>query len=167
MGRLPSLRPWLRRAAEAGVFAAIMACGTLLGFELGQRNTPVFSLPAGPEATIVLALPVLSLGVIAVAYPIAMAATRSDAIGAAILAFLGAAIIVTAVVSTQILMGGMGRNMRLGLLAATLATPPALAGLLSGELLTPLGFGRTAGLRAAVAATATAIVMLLLASQLG
>ncbi|MDA8236473.1 MAG: hypothetical protein M0T75_01095 [Chloroflexi bacterium] len=164
MGRL-HLAAWLRRGVEAGVFAALLALVTVLSLAWEGHGPGPLRLPDGLGAGLVLALPVLSLGVLAIAYPIALAATRGDAILGAITGWVVAAnvlVVVTAVMGQRILLLSAGVAIPLGVVAGLFAAPVALAGLLAAALLTPLGFGRRAGRVAAVAATLVATPILLL-----
>jgi hypothetical protein len=111
-----------------------------------------------------MALPVLSIGVFAVAYPIGLVATRHDAILGGIAGFLVAAdvvAIVTVVSGLRVVILD-GSIVAVGLLAAVLALVPALAGLLASQLLSPVGFGRRAGGWAAIAAAIVATPILVL-----
>jgi hypothetical protein len=159
--RLPA---WIRRGLEAGIFAALLGLVTVVVLGWEQRLPGPLILPSGLGASMTLALPVLSIGVLAVAYPVAFAATREDAILGAITGWLVGAdllAIVTVIVDQRVLLVGVGTTVPLGILAGLLAAPAALAGLAAAELFTPLGFGRRAGrLSAAVAAlVATAILL--------
>lgn len=162
--RLPA---WLRRGSEAGVFAALLGLVTVVVLGWETRLPGPIILPAGLGATVTLALPVLSIGVLTVAYPVAFAATRGDAILGAITGWIiGADLLalVTVLVDQRILLLGPGFAVPLGLVAAVLAAPAALAGLLAAQLFTPFGFGRRAGRLAAVVAaiTATAVLLVIL-----
>ncbi len=153
---MPRLRftPWLRRGLEAAVVAAIVAIGSLAGDRLSAGGGP-YVLPDGPISGLVLAPAVLALGVLTCAYPIAMAATRTDAVLGAAAAFLVAADLTIVFAADRILLGPANDQMAGGLLVALLALGPAVMGLLGGQILTSLGFGRRAG---AVAAILAAIV---------
>ena len=87
--------------------------------------------------------------------PIAMAATRADAVLGAAAAFLLASDFTIVFAADRIILGPGDQQLAGGLLVALLALGPAVMGLLGGQLLTPLGFGRRAG---AVAAILAAIV---------
>jgi hypothetical protein len=135
----------------------------VLGWE--TRIAGPLILPGGLGAGMTLALPVLSIGVLAVAYPVALAATRGDAILGAVTGWLVGAdllVIVTVLVDQRILLLGAGIVVPLGIVAGLLAAPAALAGLLAAQLFTPLGFGRRAGRVAAVVAAVTATPILVL-----
>ncbi len=162
LGPLPS---WLRRGLEAGVLAAIVSIVSLVG-SIGTELGPV-GLPRGLFATLILAPPVLAIGVFAVSYPVAYAATRTDAILGAVTAFLIAADAVVLAIGTEVSLGAIDRQIRAGLFVAALAALPAMVGLIAPQVLTPLGFGRRAGAISAIAAGLTATVVLLLASRLG
>ncbi len=164
MGRL-RLPPWLRRGLEAGVFAALLSLVTVvvLGWERPAAGPTI--LPSGLGAGLTLALPVLSIGVLAVAYPVALAATRGDAILGAIAGWIVGAdllALMTMLIDQRLLLLGAGVTVPLGIVAGLFAAPAALGGLLAAQLFTPLGFGRRAGRIAATAATAVAIPVLLI-----
>jgi hypothetical protein len=166
MRALGLLPPWLRRGLEAGVIAALVAIITLIGSTAGGAAGRVV-LPQGPAGSLLLAPSILALGVITVGYPVAFAATRSDAILGTIAAFLVGADAVALLVTTRLQMSGLDREMALGVVVGVLALGPALVGLLAGQILTPLGFGRRAGAVSTLASGALAVVVLVLASRLG
>lgn len=153
---MPRLRltPWLRRGIEAAVVAAIVAIASLAGDRLSAGGGP-YVLPDGPIAGLVLAPAVLALGVLTCAYPIAMSATRMDAVLGAAAAFLVAADLTIVLSSDPVILGAADQQIGGGLLVSLLAIGPAAMGLLGGQILTPLGFGRRAG---AAAATLAAFV---------
>ncbi len=162
----PILPPWLRRGLEAGIFAALLAAGTLLGFRIGE-GAAAPALPSGLAASLLLALPVLSVGVMAVTYPILLAATREDALLGATTGVLVAADLVTLVVSGRVLVASIGRELPLGLLASLLALPPAIVAFIAAEFGGPLGFGLRAALRCAITGSIVGVVVCLLAARLG
>lgn len=160
--RLPA---WLRRGLEAGIFAGLLSLVTVVTLAWDHTSPGPIVLPSGLGASLILALPVLSIGVLAVAYPVTMAATKGDAILGAITAWVVAAdllAIVTALMDQRLLLVGSGVTVPIGVVAGLFAAPAALAGLLAAELFTPLGFGRRAGRIAALAALAVAVPILLL-----
>jgi hypothetical protein len=162
MGRL-RLPAWLRRGLEAGVFAALLSLVTVISLEWERQGPGPVVLPGGLGAGLVMALPVLALGVLCVAYPVAFAATRGDAILGAITAWIVGAdllALVTAAMGQRVLLMGSGTTVPLGILAGLVAAPVALAGLLAAQLFTPLGFGRRAGRVAALVGAAVAIALL-------
>jgi len=161
--RLPS---WLRRGLEASIFAGGLAVGTLLFGRFNDQGAIVI-LPAGPTAILALALPVLSLGVLTVAYPIGLAPTRSDALLGAVAGFLIAADLTVLLSTTPVYLPALDAKITLGLLCSALAIPPAVGGLIGGQLASPLGFGRRAGAWSAISAAVVATPVLLLTSQLG
>ncbi len=168
MGRL-RLPAWLRRGLEAGVFAALLSLVTVIALAWEHRVPWPMVLPAGLGAGLVMALPVLSIGVLAVAYPVAMAATRGDAILGAIVGWLvGADLLtaVTAMMGERLLLANVGFAVPFGVVAGLLAAPAALAGLLAAELLTPHGFGRRAGRFAAIVAALVATPVLAVVAPL-
>ncbi len=161
MGRI-RLPAWLRRGLEAGIFAALLSLITVLTLAWEGHAPGPIHLPGGLRAALVMALPVLSIGVLTVAYPVALAATRGDAILGAITGWIVGAdllALVTALMDQRLLLGS-GIAFPLGIAAGLFAAPAALAGLLAAELLTPLGFGRRAGRFSAAAAATVATVIL-------
>jgi len=164
MGRV-RFPAWLRRGLEAGIFAALLSLITVLTLGWENRGPGPLILPGGLGAGLALALPVLSIGVLAVAYPVALAATKGDAILGAIVGWIvGADLLaaVTAVMDERLLLIGVGVTVPFGVVAGVFAAPAALGGLLAAALLTPFGFGRRAGRIAAIAAAAIATPILLL-----
>lgn len=166
MQALGFLPPWLRRGLEAGLIAALVGIVTLAGSASGASGGQI-ALPEGPAGSLLLAPAVLALGVITVGYPVAYAATRADAILGTVAAFLVGADLAAIVLSTQVNMPGLGRQMGLGVLAGVLALGPLLVGLVAGQLLTPLGFGRRSGATSTAGAGLFSFVVLVLASRLG
>jgi len=163
MGR-PRLHAWLGRGLEAGVFGALLSLVTVVALTWEDRGPAPLILPGGLGAGLTLALPVLSIGVLAVAYPVAMAATKGDAILGAIVGWIVGAdllAIVTAVIDQRLLLIGVGITVPFGVVAGIFAAPAALGGLLAAELFTPLGFGRRAGRVAALVAAVIATPILL------
>jgi hypothetical protein len=151
--RLP-VSPWLRRGLEAGFVGALLSGGTLVAFRY-SRPDPRLALPNGLDGAMILVPALLALGVFAVSYPIFLAATRGDAVLGSVAAFLVAADLLMAVslaASASIWVGLLSRSLPLGTVAAALAVPAGLVGLLVGQLTTPLGFGRSAGIRSAAGA---------------
>jgi len=162
MGR-PRLPAWLRRGLEAGVFGALLSLLTVVALAGEDRGPGPLILPRGLGAGLALALPVLSIGVLAVAYPVALAATKGDAILGAIVGWIVAAdllAVVTVLMHQRLLLIGVGVTMPFGVVAGVFASPAALGGLLAAELLTPLGFGRRAGRVAAIVAAVVATPIL-------
>jgi Co/Zn/Cd efflux system component len=161
-----SMASWLRRGFEAGVVGAVLAIGTLAAMHL-SRSGPRLLLPNGLDGALILMPAVASLGVFVVCYPIFLAATREDAILGAVAAFLIAA---DALGAISFALGGMiyvhplSHAYPLGVVAAALAVPPALAGLAFGQLSTPLGFGRSAGLRAVLGGAVVGTLVVLAAA---
>ena len=160
MVRRRLLPSWLRRGLEAGVIGALLALGTLVAFQL-SRPAPRLTLPNGLDSSLILAPAVVALGVFAVSYPTFHAATREDAILGVVAAFLIAAdafMLVSFVARDAVLIHPLGRSVPLGVVAAAVAVPVALAGLLVGQLTVPLGFGRSAGLRSALGGAAVGLI---------
>ena len=155
------LTPWLRRGFEAAVVAGLVAIATLTGNRLSSGGGP-YMLPNGPIGGLVLAPAVLALGVLTCAYPLAMAATRADAVLGAVAAFLIAADLTIVFAGDRIILGSANEQLAGGLLIALLALGPAVMGLLGGQLLTPLGFGRRAGAIAAILSAIVAIGVLVI-----
>ena len=164
MGRL-RFPAWLRRGLEAGIFATLLSLVTVLALAWEHQGPGPVILPGGLGAGLALALPVLSIGVLAVAYPVALAATRGDAILGAIVGWIVAAdllAIATVVMGQEVLLLGAGVIVPMGVAAGVFAAPAALGGLLAAELFTPFGFGRRAGRIAVIAAAAIATPILLI-----
>jgi len=163
MGRL-RFPAWLRRGLEAGIFATLLSLVTVLALAWEHQGPGPVILPGGLGAGLALALPVLSIGVLAVAYPVALAATRGDAILGAIVGWIVADLlaIATVVMGQEVLLLGAGVIVPLGVAAGVFAAPAALGGLLAAELFTPFGFGRRAGRIAVIAAAAIATPILLI-----
>lgn len=162
MARPPWPTRWLQRSLEAALVALLTVLGTLAAFRLSAGSERV-ALGAGVVAAYLLAPAVLALAVIPSAYPVAMAATRREALAGSLLAFFLAAE-GAAWLSPLAVVLPHGAAMAAGSLGALLAAPPALVGLLVGQLATPLGFGRRAGAwTAAVAAGAAAVILLAVA----
>jgi len=70
--------PWLRRGLEAALVAAVVAIASLWGDRL-SAGAP-YPFPGGPAGALQVAPAVLAIGVLTTAYPVAMAATRGDAV---------------------------------------------------------------------------------------
>ena len=138
-GLFPS---WLRRSLEAAIPTAVLAIGTLIArFGSGPE---MVALPDGLAGILVLAPPVIGLAVIPIAYPVAFAGTRPDAVLGAVASFLVAADLTVLVAGTRVEFGA-GRALGMGLLAVLLATIPAVVGLVASQVASPVGFGRRAG----------------------
>ncbi len=156
-----TLAPWLRRGVEAGFVGALLSGGTLVAFRY-SRPDPRVALPHGLDGAMILVPALLALGVFAVSYPIFLAATRGDAILGGVAAFLVAADLLMAVSllsGASIWVAAFSRNLPLGTVAAGLAVPAGAVGLLVGQLTTPLGFGRSAGVRSAIFSGATGLAL--------
>jgi hypothetical protein len=146
--------PWLRRALVAAGVSAVVAIGALAGAGLATGGP--YALPPGLPGSFLLAPAVFALAVLPVAYPVAMAATRGDAILGAVAAFLIASDVTIVFAGAHVLLAPGGAELASGLLVGTLAAGPSLIGLLCGELLTPFGFGRRAGAIVAITAAVAA-----------
>ncbi len=156
---MPSLRPlppWIRRGLEAGVVAGIVAVAALVGAGYGPGAAGTV-LPGAAAGILVLAPVVLALGVVTIAYPVAFAATRSDALLGAVTAFLIGADIAIVLASGRVVLAD--REVSAGLLAAGLALGPAVVGLGASQLV-GFGFGRRPGGWAAITSLALALVVL-------
>jgi hypothetical protein len=164
---MPALRlpRWLRRGLEAGLFASVLSLFTVIAYRW-DAGAPVgvAALPAGLTGSIVLALPVLAVGVFAVAYPIGLTATRLDAIlGAATGVIVAADLLtlITAAAGERVTVLGGVHVLPVGFLAGLLATPVAVGGIAASQLFSPHGFGRRAGRIGATAAVIVATPILL------
>jgi hypothetical protein len=94
-----------------------------------------------------------------------LAATRGDAVLGSVAAFLVAAdllMVVSMVAGSSIWVSPLSRSLPIGTVAAGLAVPAGLVGLLVGQLTTPLGFGRSAGIRSAFSAGAIGLALAVL-----
>jgi hypothetical protein len=162
-----ALRPprWLRRGLEAGLFAGLLSLLTVIAYRWDRgAAVGVATLPVGLTGSIVLALPVLAVGVFAVAYPVGLAATRLDAILGAVTGAIVAAdllALITVAAGERVAILGGANVLPVGFLAAILATPAAVGGIAASQLFSPHGFGRRAGRIGAVAAVIVATPILL------
>lgn len=157
---MPRLRlpQWLRRALEAALIGAGIAIVSLAGDFL-PSDVPLV-LPTGLAGLFVFAPAVLALAVVCPAYPVAMAATRGDAVLGATAAFLIAADVATIVTGRPVALSALGIQMPAGLFATMLAVGPAIVGLAAAQIASPLGFGRRAGGWAAGASAVASLVVL-------
>jgi type IV secretory pathway VirB3-like protein len=163
-GRL-HLSPWLRRGIEAGVVGALLAVGTLAALHL-SRPEPRLVIPNGVDGALIFAPAVMALGVFVVTYPTFLAATREEAILGVIAAFLVAAdalMLISFVIGDQVIVHTLSRSLPLGVVAAALALPVAVVGLLVGQITAPFGFGRSAGLRSALGGAGFGLILVLVA----
>jgi hypothetical protein len=162
-----ALRPprWLRRGLEAGLFAGLVSLLTIIAYRWDRgAAVGVATLPVGLTGSIVLALPVLAVGVFAVAYPVGLAATRLDAIlGAATGAIVAADLLalMTVAAGERVAILGGANVLPVGFLAGILATPAVVGGIAASQLFSPHGFGRRAARIGAVAAVIVATPILL------
>jgi hypothetical protein len=159
------LSPWLRRGIEAGVVGAVLAVGTLAALQL-SRPEPRLVIPNGVDGALIFAPAVMALGVFVVAYPTFLAATREEAILGAFAAFLIAAdalMLISFALGDQVIVRALSRSLPLGVVGAALAAPVALVGLLVGQFTAPFGFGRSAGLRSALAGAGLGLIVVLAA----
>lgn len=150
--------PWLRRALEAAAVSGVVAIGALAGAGLASGGP--YAMPPGVAGALLLAPAVFALAVLPVAYPVAMAATRGDAMLGALAALLIASDVTIVFAGGRVVLTPGSPELASGLLVATLAAGPAIVGLLSGQLLAPFGFGRRAGAIAAGVAALGAVAIL-------
>lgn len=164
--RLPS---WLRRGIEGALIGGGLALVSLLGAGLGAGGAggPVVVVPAGIAGAVLLAPAVLGIGAVATCYPIAMAATRGDALLGSVAAFLLAADAAVIVASGRVTLERSTATLGAGLLVAMLALVPGVIGLVGGQVATPLGFGRRAGAIAGGVAVVAGLVVLALLAAIG
>ncbi|MEK6721271.1 MAG: hypothetical protein AABZ33_11465 [Chloroflexota bacterium] len=156
--------PWLRRAVEAALVAGLVATANLVGARM-TAGADIWALPAGVTGALILSPSVFALAVVPTTYTVAMAATRTDAILGAIVAFLLAADVTAILAAGPLEVGTSGVTMAAGLLALLLALPAAIVGTVAGQVVVPIGFGRRAGGWAAVtAAVAAGAVLTILAA---
>ena len=157
----PILPPWLRRGLEAAVVAAIVAIASLAGDRLGTAGVP-HPIPPGPAGALVLAPAVLAIAVITTTYPIAMAATRGDAVLGALAAYLVASDLTVIFTGGPVSLDRAGIVLPGGVLVALLALVPALAAVAGAQVGAALGFGRRSGATAAVVAAVAAAIVLVI-----
>ena len=159
--RLPA---WLRRGLEAGLFATVLAMLIVFVVPRSAGNViGIRALPVGLDGSLAMALPVLAIGVFAITYPIALTATRSEAILGSVAALLVAADLVTlltAAIGDRVRFHAGAQILPSGLLASLLALPAATLGLAAAQLFTPFGFGRRAARVAAVVSGVVALATL-------
>jgi len=148
------------------VVGALLSVGSLVAFQL-SRPAPRLTLPNGLDGALILTPAVVALGVFVVSYPTFLTATREDAVLGVVAAFLIAAdvfMIVSLVAREEVLVHPLARSLPLGVVAAGLAVPVALGGLLFGQVTARLGFGRSAGLRSALGGAALTLVAVVVAA---
>jgi hypothetical protein len=160
----PLVPPWLRRGLEAALVAAVVAIASFAGDRLGTSAGPVM-LPAGPAGAVLLAPAVLAIGVITTTYPVAMAATRGDAILGVIAAWLVAVDLTILFVGGHLELERAGFQLPAGVLVGLVALAPLGAGLVGSQVGASLGFGRQAGALAAIASAVGAVVALVLVTS--
>ncbi len=152
---------WLSRGVEAGLVGALLSSGTLLAFHLG-RPEPRLALPQGLDGSMILVPALAAISVLALSWPIFAAATRTEALLGAIAGFLVAAdllMAVSLVARQSVEVHFLFHSLPLGVVAALLAIPPSIAGLVAGPVTSELGFGHSAGLRAVFAASLIGLLM--------
>jgi hypothetical protein len=109
----------------------------------------------------------VALGILAVCYPTFLAATRREAIYGIVAALFAAAdafLLVSLVARDEVIVHPLDRSLPLGLVALALAVPVAAAATLIGQLTSPLGFGRSTGLRSALGGAALGLIAVLVAA---
>jgi hypothetical protein len=158
MGQL-AVPHWLRRGFEAALAAGLVAVVSLVGGRLSS-GSDLAVLPRGPAGVLLLAPSVLALGVIPAAWPTGMAATRADALFGSLAGFLIAADATVLLAGGRLHVEGTGLDLPAGFLAVLLATAPVIAGVVAGQLRSPVGFGRVAGSRSAITAAVVAGLVL-------
>jgi hypothetical protein len=159
---------WLRRGLEGAVIGGGVAIVSLLGTGLGGGSGgSTVVLPSGPAAALLLAPAVLAIGAVAPTYPVAMAATRENAVLGSIAAFLLAADACVILATGPVTLERSGVTLGGGLLAGGLSLVPAIAATIGGQLATPLGFGRRAGAVTATVGVVAGLVALTLVAILG
>jgi hypothetical protein len=154
-----TLPRWVRRALEAGIGGAIVAIASLVGSGLAAGPGP-HALPDGIAGILLVAPAVLALAVVTTTWPVALAATREDAVMGAVAAFLVAADVTVILAAGRVLLDRSGISLGAGLLVAAVAAIPAVVGLVAAQVGVSLGFGRRAGAFCALGATVAAIVLL-------
>ena len=165
MARLPRLAPWARRAIEAAAVGGALAIASLVGAGLAGAREAI-ALPGGAAGALLLAPAVHSIGVLTTAYPVGLAATRSDALLGAAAGFLVAADLTVVLAGGRVALDGLGAVVPAGLFVSVVSAVPAVAGVAAGQAATPLGFGRRAGAWTAVVAAVGSLAMLFLIGSL-
>ena len=160
----PLVPPWLRRGLEAAVVAAIVAIASFAGDRLGTSAGPV-SVPSGPTGAVLLAPAVLAIGVVTTTYPVAMAATRGDAVLGVLAAWLVAVDLTIVFVGGHLVLDGAGLQLPSGVLVGIVALAPLGAALIASQAGGSLGFGRRAGAIAALASAVGALVALMVVTS--
>ena len=109
---------WLRRSFEAAIAAGLVAIVSLVG---GRLSAPpeIVTVPRGISGVLLLAPSVLALGVIPVAWPTGMAATRSDALFGALAGWLIAADATVLFATGRVRLEGTGLELPAGFLTLT------------------------------------------------
>ncbi len=144
----------------------LLSFGSVVGYHFSQ--TERVAVPKGIDGALILLPAVLALAAFSIAYPIFLAATRTDAILGAIAAFLVSADLLMAVsliVGDDTVIHSVERSVPLGVVAAAWALPVAAIALVFGQISTPLGFGRAAGLRSAAAGVVIGVIAVLAAAK--
>lgn len=160
----PLVPPWLRRALEAAIVAAVVAIASFLGDRLGAGGG-AFPLPAGPAGALLLAPAVVAIGVVTSAYPVAMAATRGDAILGAIAGWLIAVDLTIVFTGGHVSLERAGVVLPTGVLVGLLSLGALAAGLAASQVGASFGFGRRAGAIAAVASAVGAVIALVVVTS--
>ena len=156
---------WLRRGFEAGVVGALLSAGTLVAFQL-SRPEPRLIVPDGLDGSMILTPAVLALGVFVVVYPTMLAGTRQEAVLGVVAAFLIAADVLMLISFAQrdsVIVHFLSRSLPLGVIGVALAVPVAVVTLLASQTATPLGFGRSAGVRSALVGALLAFAVVIFA----
>lgn len=144
----------------------MLSAGTLVAFQL-SRPAPRLTLPNGVDTSLILTPAMVALGILAVSYPTFLAATRREAILGIVAALFIAAdafLLVSLVARDEVLVHPLGRSFALGLVAIALAVPVAIVATLIGQLTSPLGFGRSTGLRSAVSGAVLGLIVVVVAA---
>ena len=144
--------------------AAIVAIASFAGDRFGTSAGPV-SLPAGPAGAFLLGPAVFAIGVVTTTYPVAMAATRGDAILGVLAAWLVAVDLTILFVGGHLVLDGAGVQLPAGVLVGLVALAPLGAGVIGSQVGASLGFGRRAGALAAIASAVGALVALMLVTS--
>ena len=160
----PVMPPWLRRGLEAAVGAALVAIASFLGGRLDAGGA-AFPLPAGPAGALLLAPAVFAIGVVTATYPVAMSATRGDAVLGVIAAWLVAVDLTILFTGGHIGLDRADIVLPTGVLVGLLALPSVAAGLAGSQVGASLGFGRRAGAMAAVTSAIGALLSLVLVTS--
>ena len=145
--------PWMRRGFPGRRDGGAPVLRDPLGVPAEPARPPPGSAQR-IDGSLILVPALAALAVLAVCCPTFLAATRTEAVLGAVAGFLVAADLLMAVsfVSRQLIaVHWLSRSLPLGVVAALLAIPVAVVGIVIGPLASEHGFGHSSGLGAVLA----------------